>query len=97
MSDEKHIREFAYQLWESEGKPEGRDQEHWEKAVKLAKAKSQTPDAKPKKAPAKAKAPADAKGAAKPKAPAAPKAAAVPGEKPAPAKKPRAPKKPDAN
>lgn len=26
------IREFAYYIWLDEGKPEGKDKEHWEKA-----------------------------------------------------------------
>lgn len=29
---ETEIRERAYQLWLSEGRPEGRDQEHWQAA-----------------------------------------------------------------
>jgi len=36
MSDmaerEKRILERAYQLWEEAGRPQGRDQEFWEKA-----------------------------------------------------------------
>ena len=30
------VREYAYQIWESEGKPEGQDQRHWDVACKLA-------------------------------------------------------------
>ncbi|MES2674283.1 MAG: DUF2934 domain-containing protein [Pseudomonadota bacterium] len=30
------IREYAYQIWQSEGMPEGQDQRHWEMACKLA-------------------------------------------------------------
>ncbi|MGG7600359.1 DUF2934 domain-containing protein [Pseudomonas sp. B21-023] len=55
--DEKRIREFAYQIWESEGKPEGREAEHWDKARKLAEAEALAPKAPPRK-----------KTAAKPKA-----------------------------
>lgn len=29
---EKAIQEKAYQIWESEGKPEGKDREHWDRA-----------------------------------------------------------------
>ena len=33
MADSEHrIRERAYQLWEEEGRPEGRDIEYWERA-----------------------------------------------------------------
>ncbi|MBI6895401.1 DUF2934 domain-containing protein [Pseudomonas putida] len=85
--EEKRIREFAYQIWESEGKPEGREEEHWDKARKLAEAEALAPKAPPRK-----------KTAAKPKPPADPKVAALPGVKPAAAaKKPRAAaKKPTA-
>jgi hypothetical protein len=31
---EKAIRETAYYLWEKEGRPEGRDQDHWVRAAK---------------------------------------------------------------
>ena len=37
-NDDKRIREFAYQIWESEGKPDGQDARHWEMAHTLAKA-----------------------------------------------------------
>lgn len=83
--DEKRVREFAYQIWESEGKPAGQEDRHWEMARKLAEAEALAPKAAPRK-----------KAAAKPKAPAEPKAAALPGVKPAAAKKPRAVKKPTA-
>ena len=33
---EQRIREFAYQIWESEGKPHGHTERHWEMASKLA-------------------------------------------------------------
>ncbi|WP_043194683.1 DUF2934 domain-containing protein, partial [Pseudomonas putida] len=74
--DEKRIREFAYQIWESEGKPVGEEERHWEMARKLAEAEALAPKAAPRK-----------KAAAKPKAPAEPKAAALPGVKPAVVKK----------
>ncbi|EIK69007.1 hypothetical protein PseBG33_2667 [Pseudomonas synxantha BG33R] len=78
--EDKRIRELAHQIWESEGKPDGAHDRHWEMARKLAEAEALTPS-KPKPA-------------AKPKT--APKAAAKPNPvaaKPA-AKKPTAPKKP---
>ena len=33
---EQRIREFAYQIWESEGRPIGHESRHWEMATKLA-------------------------------------------------------------
>ena len=30
--DEERIRKLAYELWEKEGRPDGRDQEFWERA-----------------------------------------------------------------
>ncbi|WP_336331594.1 DUF2934 domain-containing protein [Pseudomonas putida] len=89
--DEKRIREFAYQIWESEGKPAGQEDRHWEMARKLAEAEALAPKAEPRK-----RAPAKPKVAAQPEAPAEPKVAALPGVKPAAAKKPRAVKKPTA-
>jgi len=50
-TDDKRIREFAYQIWESEGKPEGQESRHWEMARKLAEAEALAPK-KPAKAPA---------------------------------------------
>lgn len=29
MSREKLVRDTAYEIWEAEGRPEGRDSEHW--------------------------------------------------------------------
>ncbi|MFC0709105.1 DUF2934 domain-containing protein [Azorhizophilus paspali] len=40
-SDEQHIRELAYQIWQSEGCPEGRQERHWQMARELAEAESQ--------------------------------------------------------
>jgi hypothetical protein len=34
MHDEERIRQRAYELWEQEGKPEGREGEHWEQACR---------------------------------------------------------------
>lgn len=42
MSDDaKYIRELAYQIWESEGRPEGQHQRHWQMACKLAETETQ--------------------------------------------------------
>jgi hypothetical protein len=86
-TDDKRVREFAYQIWESEGKPEGQEARHWEMARKLAEAEALAP-AKPVKA-TKAK----AAPATKAKAGAA-QVVTPPGEKSATTKKPRAPRKP---
>ncbi|PRB80464.1 DUF2934 domain-containing protein [Pseudomonas sp. MYb185] len=34
-NDEQRIRELAYQIWESEGRPAGQEQRHWQMACKL--------------------------------------------------------------
>ncbi len=88
--EEKRIREFAYQIWESEGKPEGHEERHWEMARKLAEAEALAP---------KASTPKKAKAAARPKAePVTPLGSAAAAKKAAaakePPKKPRTPKKP---
>jgi hypothetical protein len=31
---EEQIRERAHQIWEEEGRPQGREQEHWERAAR---------------------------------------------------------------
>ncbi|MGE8497481.1 MAG: DUF2934 domain-containing protein [Pseudomonas sp.] len=38
--DEQRIREFAFQIWESEGKPSGQEERHWMMACKLAEAEA---------------------------------------------------------
>lgn len=40
-SDEERIRELAYQIWESEGRPEGQTEKHWEMARKLMESQDQ--------------------------------------------------------
>ncbi|MEE4633564.1 DUF2934 domain-containing protein [Pseudomonas alliivorans] len=106
-ADEKRIREFAYQIWESEGQPSGHDARHWEMARKLAEAEALAPDktsarksSKPKlpevdsaKAPAKAPAKGPAKAVAK-AAPDAKPTAKPAASKPAAAPKPKAAAKP---
>lgn len=32
---EQRVREFAYQIWEAEGRPLGHEYRHWEMACKL--------------------------------------------------------------
>lgn len=56
MSDESRIREFAYQIWESEGRPVGHEARHWEMACKLAAAESSKGPLTKPKAPRKPKA-----------------------------------------
>ncbi|SHM66910.1 Protein of unknown function [Pseudomonas asturiensis] len=100
-ADEKRIREFAYQIWESEGKPSGHDARHWEMARKLAEAEALAPDKTTARKASKPKLPevdtakAPAKGPAKSvaKAPPTPKPAA---SKPAPAAKAKPAPKPKA-
>lgn len=95
-AEEKRIREFAYQIWESEGKPEGQEDRHWSMARKLAEAEALAPKASPRKprtTPPGAP-PTGANGKARPSA-AAPKAKpAAPVAKADTAKKPRTAKKP---
>lgn len=38
---EQRIKEFAYQIWESEGRPMGHDSRHWEMACELAKGENE--------------------------------------------------------
>ncbi|MDP9528644.1 DUF2934 domain-containing protein [Pseudomonas protegens] len=90
-TDDKRIREFAYQIWESEGKPQGQEARHWDMARKLAEAEALAPPP-----PAKVAKPKARTAAAKPKAKPAAAVVLPPGEKPA-AKKPRAPRKPPAH
>ncbi|NUT78920.1 DUF2934 domain-containing protein [Pseudomonas sp. C1C7] len=107
-TQDKRIREFAYQIWESEGKPEGQEARHWEMASKLAEAEALAPKKAPKATGSKTPASKPAAGAktlngkaAEPKAkttkakPAAAASVIAPGEKAA-EKKPRAPRKPPA-
>ncbi|KPY92789.1 hypothetical protein ALP50_02964 [Pseudomonas syringae pv. spinaceae] len=103
-ADEKRIRDFAYQIWESEGKPSGHDERHWEMARKLAEAEALAPNKSTVRKSTKPKLPevdsakAPAKGAAKPVAKSAPapkpaadsKPKAAPKAAPKPAAKPAA-------
>jgi hypothetical protein len=69
-ADEKRIREFAYQIWESEGRPEGEKERHWKMARKLAEAEALAPDKSTARKAAKPKLP-KVNGVAEPKASAA--------------------------
>ncbi|WP_419736397.1 DUF2934 domain-containing protein [Pseudomonas sp. COR18] len=91
-TDEKRIREFAYQIWESEGRPDGQEARHWEMARKLAEAEALAPSRPATAAKAKPKAATAAKPATKSTA----KPVATKATEPA-VKKPRAPRKPAAN
>ena len=41
--DKQRISEFAYQIWQSEGEPQGQEERHWEMARKLAETESSAP------------------------------------------------------
>lgn len=45
--NEQRISEFAYDIWVSEGRPEGQDARHWEMARKLVEAEDSKSAAKP--------------------------------------------------
>ncbi|QQZ44638.1 DUF2934 domain-containing protein [Pseudomonas sp. SK3(2021)] len=110
-TDDKRIREFAYQIWESEGRPDGQEHRHWEMACKLAEAEALAPSKPPRATRAASAKPG--KPATRPKAVAKPAAVAPvvspgekvpaaekglpPGGKSSAAKKPRAPRKPAAS
>lgn len=54
MSDER-IRQLAYEIWHSEGRPHGQDKRHWEMAAKLVETETGKVPSKPR-APRKPKA-----------------------------------------
>ena len=45
MASEEQIRNYAHQLWEKAGKPEGRADEFWHAAEVELNAESESPDA----------------------------------------------------
>src|SRR5208282_4499721 len=50
-ADEQKVRERAYHIWEREGRPQGREAEHWEKALReLAMEGASSRAAKPRAA-----------------------------------------------
>ena len=40
-NEEQRIREFAYQIWQAEGQPDGQAERHWQMASKLAESEVQ--------------------------------------------------------
>lgn len=72
MSREKLVRDTAYEIWEAEGRPEGRESEHWRLAEeRVSRREAEQGKSKPRSVPkgrSKNKAadkPAAAKGGAK--------------------------------
>ncbi|BAP79650.1 hypothetical protein MT1_2474 [Pseudomonas sp. MT-1] len=63
---EQRIRELAYDIWVSEGRPHGEDARHWAMARKLAEAENDTSDTKPAKTRKAVTKPTDATPADKP-------------------------------
>jgi DUF2934 family protein len=47
MPDEDSIRRRAHAIWEREGRPEGRQQEHWEQTRREIEAEEGTPPPDP--------------------------------------------------
>jgi hypothetical protein len=45
MATEQQIRNYAHQLWEKAGRPDGRDMEFWHAAEVELNAASESPDA----------------------------------------------------
>jgi len=43
MPTEQQIKELAYAIWEQEGRPDGRDQEHYFRAKQILEAKEEPP------------------------------------------------------
>jgi hypothetical protein len=66
---EERIRQRAYQIWEEDGQPEGREHEHWERAVREIEAEEKADESE-------ASDPAEAEPEAKPKPKLPPLAAA---------------------
>jgi len=48
-SNEEVIRKLAHEIWEAEGRPEGRASEHWERAAQQAAAANHHDQAHEKK------------------------------------------------
>ncbi|MFN3662751.1 DUF2934 domain-containing protein [Yoonia sp.] len=46
--DEELIRQRAFEIWEAEGRPDGRDEIHWQQAAAdIQEATAETPDGDP--------------------------------------------------
>lgn len=41
--DEETVRQLAIMIWETEGRPEGHHERHWQMATKLAESVAMTP------------------------------------------------------
>ncbi|WP_111413976.1 DUF2934 domain-containing protein [Billgrantia lactosivorans] len=41
MADEERVRNLAYEIWESEGRPEGQQQRHWDMALRIVAAEQE--------------------------------------------------------
>lgn len=96
MSREQTIRDVAYAIWEAEGKPQGRDAQHWRMAEERVAASGGKDAGAKAKAPGKSSAAGSgsAKTAAKPAAPAKGKASADKAAEAAPARaSPKSPAK----
>lgn len=65
VSNEDRIRELAYQLWEADGKPEGKATTYWQHAVEIVEKAIKTGQQSPKKSID----PSEAKGATEPEQP----------------------------
>lgn len=63
--NEQRIRELAYDIWVSEGRPHGEDERHWEMARKLAETEAKPGDKPASRARKTATKPTDATPAAK--------------------------------
>ncbi|MTJ79831.1 MAG: DUF2934 domain-containing protein [Telmatospirillum sp.] len=57
VSDQDRIRSRAFEIWQAEGCPEGRDVEHWLKAEEEVSSNGRHAAAEPAPAPAPVKAP----------------------------------------
>lgn len=65
MSDrEARVRERAHQLWEQEGRPHGRDADHWDQATREVDAQDSAAPPEKKAPRARKSAPKSAAGAA---------------------------------
>lgn len=63
---EQRIREFAYEIWQSEGCPEGQELRHWEMARKLVESQDSPVTARPTRTRKAASKPVDVAPAVKP-------------------------------
>jgi len=64
MQNEERIRRRAHEIWQREGQPEGRDQDHWEQACREIAAEAAPDEAPTPTAPDGGATPAEAASAA---------------------------------